>query len=79
MILFLSILFSTLLIFLLCMLDPIIAAIVFAGFVLGCLFRGLYLVKEIHAQIVGDKEKDKVQAAVNRHLKERELKGIKEG
>ncbi len=74
--LFLSILFSTLLCVVLTFIHPIIAAFTFAGIVLGCLFRGLYLLYEIHEQIVP--KKDKVQAAVNRHLEERERNNLKE-
>lgn len=69
--LFLSILLSTLLSIVLFMIEPIIAAIVLAGIVLGCLFRGLYLVYEIHKKIVP--REDKVKAAVKRHIEEREL------
>ena len=69
--LFLSIVCSTFLILVFLMIEPIFAIIVLGGIALGCLFRGLYMLYEIHEQLVP--KDDKVQAAVKRHLEERKL------
>lgn len=53
------------------MIEPIFAIIVLGGIVLGCLFRGLYLLYVIHEQIVP--KDDMVKAAVKRYLNERKL------
>ena len=66
---FLPILGSTVLSILLFMINPFVAAIVLSGFVVGCLLRGLYLLKEIHEKLIP--KEDKVKAAVRRHLEER--------
>ena len=66
---FLPILGSTVLSILLFMVHPFVAAIVLSGIVVGCLLRGLYLLKEIHEKLIP--KEDKVKAAVRRHLEER--------
>jgi len=66
---FLPILGSTVLSILLFMVNPFVAAIVLSGIVVGCLLRGLYLLKEIHEKLIP--KEDKVKAAVRRHLEER--------
>ncbi len=66
---FLPILGSTVLSILLFMINPFVAAIVLSGIVVGCLLRGLYLLKEIHEKLIP--KADKVKAAVRRHLEER--------
>lgn len=65
---FLPILGSTVLSIILFMIHPFVAAIVLTGIVVGCLLRGLYLLKEIHEKLIP--KEDKVQAAVRRHLEE---------
>ena len=60
---------STVLSILLFMVHPFVAAIVLSGIVVGCLLRGLYLLKEIHEKLIP--KEDKVKAAVRRHLEER--------
>jgi len=66
---FLPILGSTVLSILLFMINPFVAAIVLSGIVVGCLLRGLYLLKEIHEKLIP--KADEVKAAVRRHLEER--------
>ena len=56
--------------------DPIIAVIVFGGTILGCLLRGLYLLKQIHQHLMPEIKEAKVEAALKRYREERELKGI---
>ena len=69
--LFLSIVSATFLIIVFLMISPIFAVIVLGGIALGCIFRGLYMLNEIHEQIVP--KEDKVKEAVKRHLEERKL------
>ena len=69
--LFLSIVSATFLIIVFLMISPILAVIVLGGIALGCIFRGLYMLNEIHEQIVP--KEDKVKEAVKRHLEERKL------
>ena len=74
--LILSIILSCVLGFLLLMLHPIFGGILAFGIVTGSLFRGLYLLNEIHKHLVKDETKrDKVQAAYENYLKEREDNG----
>ena len=50
-----------------------VAGIIVFGIVIGCLFRGLYLLNDIHKRILTiSPKKDKVQEALENHLKERE-------
>ena len=75
MYLILSIILSCILGFLLLTLHPILGGILAFGIVTGSLFRGLYLLNEIHKNLVKDETKrDKVQAAYENYLKEREEK-----
>lgn len=69
--LLLSIIVSTLFSIVLFMINPMLAAIVLSGIAIGCLVRGVYLIYEIHEKIVP--KEDKVNAAVKRHIEEREL------
>ncbi|WP_088071510.1 hypothetical protein [Gottfriedia luciferensis] len=73
--LFLSIVLATILSYLLLMMGPLVGGIIALGIVLGCLFRGLYLLNEISKRlsIVAPKT-DKVKEAYANYLKE---KGIK--
>ena len=70
--LFLSIIGSTFLSFILFMFQPFIAAVVLSGILLGCVIRGLLLLFEIHKALVPPKE-DKVKAAVRQYLEESNL------
>ena len=71
----LAIILSCILGFLLLMLPPVFAGILAFGIIAGSLFRGLYLLNEIHKHLVKDEVKrDKVQAAYENYLKEREEK-----
>lgn len=49
-----------------------LAGIIAFGIVVGCLFRGLYLLNEIRNGLEISPKKDKVQEAYENHLKERE-------
>ena len=72
----LAIFLSCILGFLLLMLPPLFGGILAFGIVTGALFRGLYLLNEIHKHLVKDEVKrDKVQAAYENYLKEREDNG----
>ena len=53
------------------MISPFFAVIVLGGIVLGCIFRGLFLLYEIQEQIVH--KEAKVKAVVKRHLEERSI------
>ena len=66
--LFLSILVSTVLSIILITFQPIIAAMVLSGIVVGCLLRGVYLLHKIHEYLIP--KEDKVKAAVRRYLEE---------
>ena len=58
------------------MLPPLFGAILAFGIITGALFRGLYLLNEIHKHLLKDEVKrDKVQAAYENYLKEREDNG----
>ena len=71
----LAIFLSCILGFLLLMLPPLFGGILAFGIITGALFRGLYLLNEIHKHLVKDETKrDKVQAAYENYLKEREEK-----
>ena len=65
---FFSILVSTVLSIILFMIQPIVAAVVLSGIVVGCLLRGVYLLHEIHENLIP--KEDKVKAAVRRYLEE---------
>lgn len=73
--LILAIFLSCILGFLLLMLHPLFGGILAFGIITGSLFRGLYLLNEIHKHLLKDEVKrDKVQAAYESYLKEREEK-----
>ena len=70
--LILSIVLSSILGYVLIMIEPIIGGIVAFGIVLGCIFRGLYLINDIHKRISeGYPKEDKVQKALREYLEER--------
>ncbi|MFB1081598.1 hypothetical protein [Jeotgalibacillus sp. JSM ZJ347] len=69
--LLLSIVFATILGFLLMMAGPFIGGLLAFGIVVGTLFRGVYLLNDIHKKgSVYSSGVDKVQAAYEKHLKE---------
>lgn len=73
MYLLLSMLLSAILGFILLMMGPYVAGIIAFGIVVGCLFRGLYLLNDMHKRILTiSPKKDKVQEAFDNHLKERD-------
>ncbi|BCB02566.1 hypothetical protein [Bacillus sp. KH172YL63] len=72
MYLLLSIVLSIGLGFILCMMGPLIGGIIAFGIIAGCLFRGLYLLNDIHKRISHQLPKeDKVQQAYKTYLEER--------
>ena len=61
--------------FLLVLLDPLFGGIIAFGIVTGSLFRGLYLLSDIHKKLLKDEPKrDKVREAYENYLKERDNK-----
>lgn len=69
----LSIVLATILGYLLLMMGPLVGGLIAFGIVLGCLFRGLYLLNDISKRLskVAPKS-NKVKDALDRHLEERE-------
>ncbi|WP_165995477.1 hypothetical protein [Bacillus sp. Cs-700] len=73
MYLLLSIFLATVLGFFLMMTGPLVGEIVAFGIVAGCLFRGLYLLHDIHHRISKiTPKRDKVKEAYQKYLNERE-------
>lgn len=70
MYLLLSILLSMILAVILMMMGPLVGGIIAFGIIAGCIFRGLYLLNDIHKRMVP--KKDKVKEAYEDYLKERE-------
>ncbi|MFD2043684.1 hypothetical protein ACFSTA_04755 [Ornithinibacillus salinisoli] len=72
MYLLLSIILSVILGVILLMMGPYVGGIVAFGVVVGCIFRGLYLLNDIHKRIsnISPKE-DKVQKAFKEYLVEK--------
>ncbi|WP_042150166.1 hypothetical protein [Paucisalibacillus sp. EB02] len=73
MYLLISIILSTLLGFILLMMGgPIVGGIIAFGIVVGCIFRGLYLLSDIQKRIstIAPKE-DKVQKAFKEYIEEK--------
>lgn len=69
MYLLLSIFLSAVLGLILLMMDPIVGGIIAFGIIVGCLFRGLYLLNNIHKSISASSPKeDKVQKAYKEYL-----------
>ncbi|QUG41215.1 hypothetical protein KD050_18325 [Psychrobacillus sp. INOP01] len=75
MYLVLSIVLSTILGFVLLFFGTYIAGVIAFGIIVGCLFRGLYLLNDIHKSLDSSPKKNKVQVAYESYLNERE-KGI---
>ncbi|MDO6655707.1 hypothetical protein [Anaerobacillus sp. 1_MG-2023] len=73
MYLLLSIFLASILGFILMMTGPLVGGIVAFGIVAGCLFRGLYLLHDIHHRVSKiTPERDKVKEAYQKYLNERE-------
>ncbi len=72
MYLLLSIILSAVLGYILLMMGPLVGGIVAFGIVVGCIFRGLYLLSDIHKRIsdLSPKE-DKVQKAYKEYFQEK--------
>ncbi|WP_085994174.1 hypothetical protein [Oceanobacillus senegalensis] len=72
MYLILSIVLSAILGYVLFMMGPLVGGIVAFGIVVGCIFRGLYLINDIHKRIsnISPKE-DKAQKALREYLEEK--------
>lgn len=70
MYLLLSIVLSTILGLVLLFLGTYLAGIIAFGIVVGCLFRGLYLLNEIRNGLEIPPKKNKVQVAYENYLKE---------
>lgn len=72
MYLILSIILSAVLGYILLMMGPLVGGIVAFGIIVGCIFRGLYLLNDIHKRIsnISPKE-DKVQKAYKEYLEEK--------
>ncbi|OEH91067.1 hypothetical protein [Bacillus solimangrovi] len=73
MALFISIILSILLGFLLFVMGPIVGGILAFGIIVGCLFRGLSLLNDIHKRISKVTPKpDRAREAYENYLKEKE-------
>nr|WP_275899733.1 hypothetical protein [Bacillus piscicola] len=71
MYLFLSIILSAVLGYILLMMGPIVGGIAAFGIVVGCIFRGLYLLTDIHKRVSNVLLKeDKAQKAYKDYLEE---------
>ncbi|MDQ0227941.1 hypothetical protein [Metabacillus niabensis] len=77
MYLLLSILLSTVLGFVLLMLGPLYGGLIAFGIVLGCIFKGLYLLNDIHSRISKILPKgDRVQEVYKKYLEEKEQNSL---
>ncbi|WP_430786960.1 hypothetical protein VBD025_15190 [Virgibacillus flavescens] len=73
MYLLLSIILSAILGFVLFMMGPLVGGIVAFGIVGGCIFRGLYLLNDIHKRVSSKiPKKDMVQKSYEDHLEKRD-------
>ncbi|MCZ8534076.1 hypothetical protein [Psychrobacillus psychrodurans] len=72
MYLVLSIVLSTILGVFLVSLGTYIAGFIAFGIIVGCLFRGMYLLNDIRKILDSSPKKDKVQAAYESYLNERD-------
>jgi hypothetical protein len=73
MYLLLSIILTGILGFALLIMGPLVGGVIAFAIVGGCIFRGLYLLEDIHKrlEIIAPK-KDKVQEAIDNYLKEKD-------
>ncbi|PUB10582.1 hypothetical protein [Paenisporosarcina sp. OV554] len=73
MYLLLSIVLSAILGLVLFTMGPLVGAVIAFGIVMGCIFRGLHLLNDIHISILSTSpQKDKVQKAYENYLMERD-------
>ena len=73
--LLISIILSVILGYLMLMMGPLFGGLLAFGIVAGSLFRGLYLLSDIHKRLSKDTPKrDKVKEAYENYLKEKEDK-----
>jgi hypothetical protein len=71
--LLLSIFLSAILGFVLFTMGPLVGGILAFAIVMGCIFRGLYLLNDIHKRISSEiPAKDKAKEAYERYLKEKQ-------
>jgi hypothetical protein len=71
MYLLLSIFLSAILGYVILMMGPLLGGIIAFGIVVGSIFRGLYLLSDIHKRMLNDAPiKDKVQQTYEKYLKE---------
>ncbi|KAA0542746.1 hypothetical protein FZW96_21245 [Bacillus sp. BGMRC 2118] len=70
--LLLSIILSAILGYILLMMGPLVGGIVAFGIIVGCIFRGLYLINDIHKRISNAfPHEDRVQKAYKDYLEEK--------
>ncbi|MGM0837264.1 MAG: hypothetical protein ACQEV7_14000 [Bacillota bacterium] len=75
MYLVLSIILSIILGFLLLMMGPLVGGFLAFGIIAGCIFRGLYLLNDLHKRLSKDNPKpDQVKEAYESYLNEKENK-----
>ncbi|WP_456278954.1 hypothetical protein [Bacillus sp. AK128] len=73
MYLLLSIILAGILGFVLLMMGPLVGGLIAFAIVGGCLFRGLYLLQDIHKRLeVIAPKRDKVQKAIDHYLMEKD-------
>ena len=72
MYLLLSIVLGVLLAMILIMMGPLVGGILAFGIVAGCIFRGLYLLSEIHKSVVSAKQKWKPEDVLQKYLEDRD-------
>lgn len=72
--LLLSIIISVVLGYVLLMMGPLVGGLIAFGIIAGCLFRGLYLLHDIHKMIsIKSSKKDKVQEVYENYLKQKDI------
>ncbi|PSL36190.1 hypothetical protein B0H99_10711 [Planomicrobium soli] len=72
----LSIVLSTILGYLLLIMGPLVGGLIAFGIIAGTLFRGLYLLSEVHKMLLKEKPKlNKAQQARENYLKQRDELG----
>ncbi|MEG0260302.1 MAG: hypothetical protein RR595_11230 [Lysinibacillus sp.] len=52
--------------------DPVLVGIIIGAVVLGCIFRGLYMIHKIYQVVVIGEKKDKGLTALEQYLAERD-------
>lgn len=73
MYLFLSIILATILGYILLMMGPLVGGLIAFGIVVGCLFRGMYLLSDIHKKLdMIIPKQDRVDQAIAHYMKEKD-------